>query len=170
MKEAGYEKGLQLSTIVRNESFVMNLATLAQANLKKAGIDLQLEVMDWPSRESRHEKGLFDATLSHLTFVPDPDGVYNPFFHSKSALNYMRYSNPEYDRLVEEGRRTVDISKRKEIYRKALDLLNRDLPLIFLGHYPIAQASRTYLKNMKTNARGDIIWSGGGVGQAWIDK
>ena len=170
LKEAGYEKGLQLTAIVRNETFVVNLATLAQANLKKAGIDLQLEVMDFASWESKQNKGQFDVNPSHLTFVPDPDGLYYIYFHSKSPQNDARYDNPEYDRLMEEGRRTIDIAKRKEIYRKALELLNRDLPRIFLGHYPIAQASRTYLKNMKTNSRGDIIWSDGGVGHAWIDK
>lgn len=170
LKEAGYEKGLRLNAIVRNESFIVNLATLAQANLKKAGIDLQLDIMDFASWQSRQSQGQFDVNPNHLTFVPDPDGLYYVYFHSKSTQNEAKYNNPEYDKLVEEGRRTPDPARRKEIYRKALDILNRDLPRIFLGHLPIAQASRTYLKNMKTNARGDIIWSDGGAGHAWIDK
>lgn len=170
LKEAGYEKGLQLNAIVRNETFIMNLATLIQANLKKAGIDLKLEILDRATHEARQDKGQFEVNPSHLTFVPDPDGLYNVYFHSKSAMNFAGYNNSEYDKLVEDGRRTVEIAKRKEIYRKALELLNKDLPHIFIGHYPIAQASRSYLKNMKTNSRGDISWSDGGVSHAWIDK
>ena len=170
LKEAGYEKGFQLNTIVRNETFIMNIATLAQANLKKVGIDLQLEILDRATHEARQGKNQFEVNPSHLTFVPDPDGLYNIYFHSKSAMNFVRYDNPEYDKVVEEGRRTVDISRRKEVYRKALELLNKDIPHIFLGHYPIAQASRTYLIHMKSYARGDISWSDGGVSHAWIDK
>lgn len=170
LKEAGYEKGVQLNTIVRNETFEINLATLAQAELKKVGIDLRLEMMDRASHESRQIKNQFDVNPTHTTFVPDPDGVYYPYFHSKGNRNYSAYSNPEFDKLAEEGRRTGDVANRKRIYRKALDILNQDLPNLFLGHYPIAQASRTYLKNMKTNSRGDVVWSDGGVRNAWIER
>lgn len=170
LKEAGFEKGLQISAIVRNETFIVNLATLVQGNLKKAGIDLQLELIDRASHEARQNKGQFDISPTHLNYVPDPDGLYHYYFHSKALQNDSGYNNPEFDKLVEEGRRTFDPAKRKMTYRRALELLNRDLPHIFLGHYPVAQASRAYLKNMRTNARGDVAWSGGGASYAWIDK
>ena len=170
LKEAGYEKGLRLNTIVRNETFIINLATLVQAQLKKVGIDLQMEMMDRASHEARQIQNKFDVNPSHQTYVDDPDGIYYPYFHSKGGRNYARYSNAEFDKLIEDGRRTVDTAKRKEIYRKALELLNRDVPNIYLGHYPIAQAARTHLKNMKTNSRGDVSWSEGGASHAWLEK
>ena len=71
---------------------------------------------------------------------------------------------------MEEGRRTADIAKRKEIYRKGLEMLYRDIPILFVGHYPNAQASRAHLKNMETNARGDISWGQGGTSYAWLEK
>lgn len=170
LKEAGYEKGVRLNTIVRNETFIINLATLAQAELKKVGIDLQLEMMDRASHEARQIQNKFDVNPSHQTFVDDPDGIYYPYFHSKGGRNYAKYSNPEFDKLVDAGRRMVDTAKRKETYGRALEILNRDLPNLYLGHYPIAQASRTYLKNMKTNSRGDVSWSEGGASYAWLEK
>jgi peptide/nickel transport system substrate-binding protein len=170
LKEAGYEKGLQLDTIVRNESVIMNLTTLAQAQLKKAGIDLKLQLMDRATHQARQGKGDWDVNPGHLSYCPDPDCIYYRFWLSTQRSNYARYNNPEYDKLMEEGRRTSDVAKRKEIYRKGLDLLTRDLPIVFLGHLPVAQASRSHVKNLKTNCRGDVRWSEGGVSHAWIEK
>jgi len=169
LKEAGYEKGVPLNMIVRNETFIMNMAALAQAHLKRIGIDLKLEIIDRTTHQARQQKQQFDLYPTHLPPVPDPDDYY-VYYRSKADQNYTGYSNPECDKLLEEGRRTGDVAKRKEIYRKVVELINRDLPSIFLGHYPVAQASRTYLKNMKTNSRGDVIWAYGGITQAWLEK
>jgi ABC-type transport system substrate-binding protein len=119
---------------------------------------------------ARELQSQFEVMPDSTGFFPDPDTPFYRYFNSKEKTNHMRYNNPEYDKLIEEGRRTIDPTKRKEIYRKALDVLNKDLPCIFIGHYPIAQASRTYLKNMKTNLRGDNVWAYGGVSYAWIEK
>lgn len=170
LKEAGYEKGVQLNAIVRNETFIMNLALLAQGQLRKAGIDLRLEMMDRASHQSWQVRRQFNVNPTHLAFYPEPDSLYARYFHSGERQNYAGYNNPEYDKLVEEASRTLEIEKRKGLYAKALGLLHRDLPHIFFGHYPIVQASRTYLKNMKSNARGDIVWAYGGAAFAWIEK
>ena len=171
LKEAGYEKGVQLDTIVRNETIIMNLATLAQAQLKKAGIELKFQVMDRATHQARQEKGDWDVNPGHLAYYSDPDGVYGDYMYGKSPrTNYGRYVNPEYDKLIEEARRISDTAKRKELYRKGLEFLTRDVPYVFFGHLPVAQAARSQVKNMKTNCRGDVRWFGGGVDHAWIEK
>ncbi len=171
LKESGYDKAVKLDTIVRNETIIMNLATLAQAQLKKAGIELQFQVMDRATHQARQEKGDWDVNPGHLAYYSDPDSVYGNYMYGKSPrTNYGRYKNPEYDILIEEARRISDTGKRKELYRKGLELLIRDVPYVFMGHLPVAQAARSYVKNMKTNCRGDVRWFGGGVDHAWIEK
>ena len=170
MKEAGYEKGVDLVTIVRNETVILNLATLAQAQLKKVGINLKFQVMDRAAHRKRQGKGEFDVNPGHLTYVPDPDGLYYRFFRKGQRNNYAKWDSAEYNALVDEGRATADNAKRRVIYRKAVDLINKDLPHLFLGHLPIFQAARTHLKNMNTNCRGDVRWSDGGVTHAWLEK
>lgn len=170
LEEANYPKGYQLVTIVRNETLVMNLATLVQAQLKKVGIELKMEIMDRATHQARERKHDFDVNPGHLGFYPDPDRVFYIYNHSKDPSNRGLYNNPEYDRLVEEGRRTPDVAKRKEIYRKAIEVMNQDPHFIYLGHLPVAQAWRSYVKGLKTNVRGDIAFHGGGVAYAWIEK
>ena len=170
LEEAGHGKGLSLVAIVRNETLIMNLTTLVQAQLKKIGIDLKLDVMDRATHQTRQRKNDFDINPGHLGFYPDPDRIYHNYNHSADPNNYGVYSSSEYDKLVDEGRRTADAAKRKEIYRKALELMNRDLHFLYLGHLPVAQAWRSRVKGMKTNIRGDIAFHGGGVAYAWIEK
>jgi peptide/nickel transport system substrate-binding protein len=170
LEEAGYGKGLQLVTIVRNETPIMNLVTLLQAQLKQVGIDLSLEVMDRATHQRRQTKHDFDVNPGHLGFYADPDAIYARYNSTGEPNNYGGYSNPDFDKLMEEGRRTANKPKRKEIYRKALLILNRDLPFVFLGHLPVAQGWRSNIKGFKTNIRGDIAFHGGGVAHAWIEK
>lgn len=170
LEEASVGKGLSLVAIVRNETLITNLATLAQAQLKKIGIDLKLEVMDRATHQTRQRKHDFEINPGHLGFYPDPDRNFYNYNHSTDPNNYGLYNSPGYDKLVEEGRRTADVAKRKEIYRKALELMNRELHFIYLGHLPVAQAWRSHVKNMKTNIRGDIAFHNGGVAYAWIEK
>ena len=171
LKESGHEKGVQLDTIVRNETIIMNLTTLVQAQLKKAGVDLKLQVMDRATHQARQEKGDWDLNPGHLAYYSDPDSIYGDYMYGKEPRsNYGRCKNPEYDSLIEEARRISDVPKRKELYKKGLEILTRDVPYVFFGHLPVAQAARSHVKNMKTNCRGDIRWFGGGVDHTWIEK
>lgn len=171
LKEAGHTKGFQLVAIVRNETPIMNLATLVQAQLKKIGIDLKLEIMDRATHQGRQRKTHdFDVNPGHLGFYPDPDSIFYRFNHSGGRDSWGLYGNPEYDKLVEQARSTIDRAKRKEIYRKTLKMLHRDVHFIFLGHLPVAQAWRSHVKGLKTNIRGDIAWDKGGIAYAWIEK
>src|SRR5207253_1157684 len=69
--------------------------------------------------------GNFQAAYLSWDLDPDPD----PFtlFHSSQVpphgQNFVAYSNPVADKLMEEGRRTFDISKRIPIYQKLHEVL-----------------------------------------------
>ena len=71
---------------------------------------------------------------------------------------------------MERGRRTVDLAARKEIYRRALEILNEEVHFVYLGHLPVAQAWSSRIQGLKTNIRGDIAFSGGGMAYAWIEE
>ncbi len=54
---------------------------------------------------------------------PDANNWLNEVFNSKSESNYANFSNPEFDKLVEEAARESDPAKRKEMYQKAERIL-----------------------------------------------
>jgi peptide/nickel transport system substrate-binding protein len=62
----------------------------------------------------------------------DPDQY--SLWHSTQKSNITRYSSPKIDKLLEDGRRTMNENKRLEIYRDFQRFLVEDSPAAFLEH------------------------------------
>ena len=81
-----------------------------------------------------NEIGQFQVLLSAQTIPPDPDQY--PLWHStQSSTNLTGYVNVKIDKLLEDGRKELDIEKRKKIYADFAKRLVEDAPAIFL-YYP----------------------------------
>ena len=52
----------------------------------------------------------------------------------KGSLNASKYANPAYDKLLEEGRSTMDPAKRAAIYAQAQKIVVEDAPWVLLSH------------------------------------
>lgn len=170
LQKAGYSEGFELIAIVRNETLIMDLAMLVQSQLDKIGIEVKLEVMDRASHLARQSQHDFDLNPGHMGFFPDPGEIFYRLNHTGVPDNWGLYSNLEFDELVEQGRRTVDLAARKKIYRQALGILNEEIHFVYLGHLPVAQAWRSRVQGLKTNIRGDIAFHGGGMAYVWIEE
>ncbi|MEE8348460.1 MAG: ABC transporter substrate-binding protein [Acidobacteriota bacterium] len=170
LQQAGYPEGFELIAIVRNETLITDLAMLVQDQLARIGIKVKLEVMDRASHLARQSQHDFDLNPGHMGFFPDPGEIFYRLNHTGVPDNWGLFSNPKFDELVEQGRETVDLARRKEIYSQALGILNEEIHFIYLGHLPVAQAWRSRVKGLKTNIRGDIAFHGGGMAYAWIEE
>ena len=53
----------------------------------------------------------------------DPDNFLSEIFHSGSEYNYVKFSNAEFDKLVDSAARSNDPAKRQELYIQAERLL-----------------------------------------------
>lgn len=72
----------------------------------------------------------------------DADGIIFPLFRSGST--WAKYANPEYDAIVDSARNTLDKQKRLDLYKKAYEILHKDLPGIGLFQvYSIYGASKS---------------------------
>ena len=68
-----------------------------------------------------------------------------------SGQNTMRYSNPEVDRLLEEGATTLEQSKRIPIYKKLQALLREDLPFLPQQQYAEIEGTKANLVGYEPN-------------------
>lgn len=75
----------------------------------------------------------FDVFLTILEIPVDPD-QYSLWHSIQDDTNLTRYENPKIDLLLEDGRKTVNLSERKEIYDEVQRYLMDELPAIFLSH------------------------------------
>ena len=147
LKEAGWEpdsKGIMEKdgrpfefTIRTNmgNTLRMNTATIIQWRLAKIGIKVKIEAIEWSTFVNQFiDKRRFEAVILGWSITPDPD-QYDIWFSGKTKekeFNFVGYSNPEVDALLEKGRRTYDIAERKKAYYRIQEILADELPYIFL--------------------------------------
>ena len=79
----------------------------------------------------------FDTAMAGITYLIGGDPDVTNRFHTRaiaaqggSGSNNAQYSNPEVDALLEEGVRTFDPERRREIYYRVQELVRRDLPFL----------------------------------------
>ena len=107
-------------------------------------LGLQVQVRPLPSQQFNqvvwYERQRWDATTWQMVGRPersDPDELtYNLYVSANIANGYdlVGYDNPEYDRLAQEQREELDVTKRKALIIRLQELVNRDQPQGFMVH------------------------------------
>lgn len=124
-------------TIITNQGNDQRLKTaqIIQRRLKKVGIDVKIRVIEWASLLAHFiDKGNFEALIMGWTIGQDPD-LFDVWHSSKTGpkeLNFIGFKNGEVDRLIEEGRSTFDLEKRRRCYYRIQDILAQEQPYTFL--------------------------------------
>lgn len=147
LKEAGWEpnsKGVMEKdgkafefTIRTNmgNTLRMNTATIIQWRLAKVGIKVKIEAIEWSTFVNEFiDKRRYEVVILGWSIGLDPD-QYDIWYSGKTKekeFNFVSYSNPEVDALLEKGRRTYDIAERKKSYYRIQEILADELPYIFL--------------------------------------
>jgi len=124
-------------TIVTNQGNDQRTKTgeILQRRLRDLGIEVKLRVIEWASFLKEFiNPGNFEATILGWTVPIDPD-AYNVWHSSKTGpgeLNFIGFSDPEVDELLEKGRRTLDIEERRAYYHRFQEILAEEQPYNFL--------------------------------------
>jgi len=89
--------------------------------------------LDQPKVLDSLNRGEHQAASNGRTAGLDPSTWVNPFFSSTGAVNsWTHYNNPEVDKLLEQGRATLDPAARKPIYQQAQRLIVDDAAICVL--------------------------------------
>ncbi len=171
LTEAGYPKGFKVSIPIMNE--FLAVAIMIKDQLAKVRVTVDVEVMDRGAYRARIRKRDYALVISGAGLPVDPHGIYYESFYSKSAdsTNESGYANPALDGLLEEADSVHDPKKRKELYTKVLEIIQRDVPEIFMILTNYNTAYRKYVRDFKTNQSSEWgHFSGGGLAFTWLDK
>jgi peptide/nickel transport system substrate-binding protein len=132
LKQAGVTLPVKLELLAFNNPDILQAAEVIQSMAAEAGFDIHIQAMEFASSLSAAHQGQFQAYLIGWSGRVDIDGNTYQFLHTGQGNNDEKYSNPEADKLLDEGRGTVAIDKRKPIYAKLMQQLRLDLPLTYL--------------------------------------
>jgi len=107
----------------------LDSANLINKYLNEAGLPTNLDLSSFNGQNN------FDLLLAYFKVHYDPDQYF--FWHSTQAKggNITAYNNKKIDKLLEDGRSTIDKKTRKIIYFEEQKVMQDDPPAVFL-YYP----------------------------------
>lgn len=141
---------------------------LYQNDLKKAGIIMTLQLLEWNSLLKNLDENNFDACALawgagsvHL----DPKQIWHSSSAVKGGSNRIGYMNPEVDKLIEQARAELDKKKRIGILNKVYEKIAHDVPYAFLfNNKYVLYGHSSRMKMVKPTLKYEVGWS-----YWWID-
>jgi len=124
-------------TVITNQGNDQRIRTavIIQRRLKLVGIGMKILQLEWASFITNYiDKRNFEAVILGWTIGQDPD-LFDIWHSSKTGpkeFNFIGYKNAEVDGLLEEGRSTFDMEKRRSRYYRLQEILAEDQPYTFL--------------------------------------
>jgi peptide/nickel transport system substrate-binding protein len=161
LDEAGFKrKGstrFELSYKTTTEITQIQVAKAIAAQLNSIGIKLVVQPLERRVLDEDLRQGRMQLWSLSWTGITDPD-AYREAFSSQSepasGRNPGRYSNPKLDTLLEKGRINNSAEQRKMIYQQVQELVDQDLPCIFLWHPDHVVVTNRKLKGFTPHADG----------------
>ncbi len=146
---------LKLNLLTNIESNIRKeLATNIKAYYRSIGIDVNLEILPWNRFMKRLNESRFDAVI--ISWVENETFDPSDLFHSagiKNGNNFMGYSNPDVDALIEQGLTNLDKEIRKKSWIEFQMTIVDELPVTVLFNKKIINIVSKNLKNIRINGR-----------------
>ena len=135
----------------------VRMAVLIQEQLRKAGVNANIEQMDYTAFSKRQADRTFDAALASWHLGSDPGSValtWTTAASKKDGLNYGGYSNPTFDNLVDSALASPDAAQSRVYFRRANQLIVDDAPAVWLyePRTVLAIAQRIQVAPMRPSA------------------
>jgi ABC-type transport system substrate-binding protein len=171
MKEAGYGNGLRnLDFVVRDIPTFKLWAVAIQAMLKEhLNIESNLRVVQTSVWFDEAQAGNFDLAISAIvSTLMDPSDIFSAWYGKDGPQNYSRWTNPAFHDIASQIERELDDTKRRQMVRKAEDILENDPPLIPVAYEQIYDAYYNKVKGQNPSTffgiydvvRWDNVWLG----------
>ena len=127
LAEAGYPDGISFTiTIPSNYDFHVKTGEVITQQLKAAGIDAKIKLIEWSSWLSDVYAGRdFESTIIGLDSELAPSDILR-FYPSDSSKNFINYSNSEFDRIYTEAKKTSSEDEKEKLYKQLEAILTDD--------------------------------------------
>ncbi|GIV80623.1 MAG: ABC transporter substrate-binding protein [Litorilinea sp.] len=166
LAEAGYPDGIELELMPTTQyQETVRAAQVLQQQLAEAGITATINALEWSEWLEKEGNFQYDAYICNWNGLIDADQYYYLQHHTGLIFNFTGYSNPEFDRLVEEGRSISDFEERYKIYEQANKILVDDAPYVYMYNKQEIRAYRPYVKGFTVRPdQANNFWT------VWLDQ
>lgn len=135
LADAGYANGLTLKTIVMVGEYATatNIAQSVQAQLKKVGVNLELQQQQTNVYVDNWLNANYDAAVALNGGDTDPYLMYGRYFTENASLaKPAGLSDPRLNQLLQQANATTDEAKRQQLFGQLQQQLLRLSPWVWL--------------------------------------
>ncbi len=145
----------------------MRYAVLIQEQLRKLGVRVEIDAMDFNAYQPRQEAGNFDAAMFATNYDPSRSSARQVWASAglpPAGQNFVRYSNPRFDALLDTALASFDPARLNRYYRQAMQTVVDDAPAVWL--YDLSPIAGVHKRIRPVALRPDGWWSG--LSEWWI--
>jgi len=167
LAEAGFPNGFKAK--MKNTptyAFLGNAGIVVQEQLKAVGIEFEIISLEWSVFLKDYMAKDYEAMVSGYSAFVDPHTVFDTYYVTGRANNFMNYTNPKFDDLVAKAATTSDQAERAKLYREAQTILLEDCPMVFLYAANEYEAMQSYVKGYVHYVNGSHL----SFRDVWLDK
>ena len=144
--EAGY-RGQPIKMIANKRySFAFDSAVLVQAMALAAGINIEIEVLDWAAELDRYNRGDYQAMAFTYSARLDPSLSFEMLTGPKATQPRKVWDNPEAQEMLRQSMITDDTAKRQALFDEMHRRFIADVPMIVLFNESELTALRKNIK------------------------
>ncbi|WP_454856536.1 ABC transporter substrate-binding protein [Rhizobium binxianense] len=133
MEEAGVTS-VNLELLVPTDAERQQVAQLVQAMVQEIGINVTIKPTELMTLLDVARQGKFESHLVGWSGRVDPDLNITPMLACGAAGNDAHYCNKDLDAVLTKARALKDVEARKTEYGKAIAILLKDLPIVYMYH------------------------------------
>lgn len=134
LQAAGKQDGFSFRLTLPTTPYEAQVGQMIQGMLRPAGISVTLEKAELATQIESGKAGTYEALFVGWSGRPDPDQNIYDFAVTNGSLNYSKFGNKELDDVLQQARLSGDESKRKALYDQAMQILDKQIPYIYLNH------------------------------------
>jgi peptide/nickel transport system substrate-binding protein len=139
--DSGVDTPIPVELVTSNDAENVRLGEVIQSLAKKAGFDVQVRPTEFTAALEETDAGNYEAFAIGWSGRVDPDQNIHQFHTTDGSLNISGASNPRIDALLNKARRVQGQDERKQIYQRAIELMNEERSIIYLYHEKLVLAA-----------------------------
>lgn len=150
LAQAGYPNGVDFNILTLGSvKTVVDAAQVVQAQIAQAGFRAKIEVLELGKFVQEWRNSNFEAFASLNGGSSDPDGYFYRTFSTGGSTNVFKYSNPQVDQLLNQGRTTTNLEARRKIYAQLQVILACQGPIAHLVYGTLFSAARDNVQGFR---------------------
>ncbi len=134
LAEAGYPDGFDMTiSVPNNYQQHIDTAQVLVEQLKQIGVNAEIQLIEWDSWLSDvYADRNFQSTVVGIDAAYLSGRALLERFASDAEKNFINYSNPQYDSLYEQVKKSTDDSEQIDLYKQMETLLAEDAANVYI--------------------------------------